>query len=178
MKKIFIIFSLFLSPFIFSQTFNLTENNYKLKDDNSKDFIVMSFPGKNKEELFILAKKYISSNYKDLKSEQYREVNNEQIILDVLSQSSRTIFINKKEPNVWRTFNRYEINFKDDKLMIRPTFLNLTNAENNSIITIGNFFNGSGFIRMPNAIEFNEAFTDTFVRNFKDGVQENKTQEW
>lgn len=178
MKKSLIILTILLSTFVFSQEFIFTENNYKLKEDNSKDYIVIDFPGKNKEELYILAKKYINSNYPEAKSEDLKEIQNEQIIADVTSQSSRTIYINKKGSNVWNVVNNFEISFKDNKIKVHPIFTHLINTADGSKITIGAFYNSRGILRLENASYFAEAFTNTFIRNLKKEMIENKSNDW
>lgn len=178
MKKAFVFFTILSATLAFSQEFILTEDNYKLKDDNSKNYTVLDFPGKNKEELFILTKKYISSNYRSVENEEYKEVVNEQIISDITSLTSRTIFISKKGPNIWRVVNSYEINFKDFKIMIRPTFLHLVNTDNNTKTTIGSFYDSRGILRLQNATYFVDAFTNTFVRNLKKEILDGKTSDW
>lgn len=178
MKKVFIFFTILLASLTFSQEFILTENNYKLKDDNSKNYVVIDFPGKTKSELFSSIKKYITDEYKESLDKNYKELENEQIIFDALSQSSRTIFINKKGANVWKVLNRYEINFKDNKIMIRPTFINLTNTDNSNTTSLGAFFNSRGILRLENASYFTEAYANTFVKNLSKAVVEKKDNDW
>lgn len=177
MKKILLILILF-SGFVFGQEFILTENNYKVKEDMSKNYIVLDFPGKTKVELFTLINKYIAYEYKESMEKGYKEIQNEQIVIDALSQSSRTIFINKKGPNVWKVLNRYEINFKDDKIMVRPVFLNLTNTDVDSTMQLGAFFNSRGILRLENASYFTEALVNTFVKNIKNAVTNKKDNDW
>ncbi|WP_326983876.1 hypothetical protein VUJ46_04875 [Chryseobacterium sp. MYb264] len=178
MRKIFLLIVLLLANFAFSQEFILTEANYKLKEDNTKNYVVIDFQGHKKEYLFKIVKENVNKLYKELLNEQYVELENEQIVLNIMSQTSRTIFINREGPNVWRVVNRYEINFKDGKIMIRPSFVNLRNTDNNNVATIGNFFNSRGIVRFQNAVMFAEAFTNTFIKNFKKDLVENKNNDW
>lgn len=178
MIKIFIFSALLLSTFIFSQEFKLTEDNFKSIEDKSKNYIVLSFPGLNKQTLFEKTKNYITANYPYLDSQKLKESGNNQILFEVMSQTSRTIFINKRGSNVWSVVNYFEINFKDDKIMIKPSFVNLTNADKTSTTLLGSFFNSRGMLRLDNAAHFVEAFTNTFVRDFKKGIEENKSNDW
>lgn len=160
MKKIFLLFALISNILLFSQEFRLTENNFVSKHDSSKNYIVIDFPSTNKDQLFQKAKKYITSTYKGLKNDGYNEVLNEQIVLDVVSTSYKKMWINMQGSNLWKASNRYEINFKDDKIMIRPSFSHFENTMNNSIANIGVLFNSSGEIRK------------------KEGIEENKSNDW
>ncbi|MCD1117244.1 hypothetical protein [Chryseobacterium turcicum] len=178
MKKIIILITLVFSIFIFSQEFKLTEDNFKVSDDTSKNYIVLSFPGVNKQTLFDKTKNYITSNYPYLDKEKLKETVNDQLLFEVVSQTSRTVFINKRGSNVWSVVNYFEINFKDDKIMIKPTFVNLTNADKTSTTLLGSFFNSRGIVRLENAANFVEAFTNSFVNNIKNEVSSNKTNDW
>ncbi|WP_267406803.1 MULTISPECIES: hypothetical protein [unclassified Chryseobacterium] len=178
MRKIFVLIAILLINFTFSQQFILTEANYKLKDENSKNYVVIDLSGHKKEDLFKTVKENLFKIYKDANDEQYSELPNEQITFNVMSQTSRTIFINRKGANVWKVVNKYEINFKDDKIMIKPSFVNLTNTNNGNVVTIGNFFDSRGVVRFQNAILFAEAFTNTFIKDFKVDLIENKSNDW
>lgn len=178
MKKIFTLLILLLSTFIFSQEFIMTNDNYKLKADNSKDYIVVEIPEKTKEELFIMSKKYLNFNYKGIKNDGYNEVENEQIIIDILSRDYRKIWINLQGGNLWKVSNRYEFNFKDGKLMIRPYFSHFSNTENNSIAKITVLYDSRGEVRKENIMSFVEALANNFIRNFKKGIEEYKSNDW
>lgn len=103
--------ALFVSAFGFGQ-FKATADGYQNSEDASKDFIVSEFTSKSKSDLFTAAKKHITAEYVGIKNDGYNEVENEQIVLDMKSTTSGGSFIN----------NRFEINFKDGKIMIKPTF--------------------------------------------------------
>gem|GEM_PF-4449167 len=96
MRKIFVLIAILLINFTFSQQFILTEANYKLKDENSKNYVVIDLSGHKKEDLFKTVKENLFKIYKDANDEQYSELPNEQITFNVMSQTSRTIFINRK----------------------------------------------------------------------------------
>lgn len=178
MRKIFLLIVFTLSSVAFSQEFRLTENNFVSKDDSSKNYIVIDFPNTNKDQLFQKAKKYITSTYKGLKHDGYNEVLNEQIVLDVVSNSYKKMWINMQGSNLWKASNRYEINFKDNKIMIRPSFSHFENTMNNSTANIGVLFNSSGEIRKKEGFYFVEDLANTFVRDFKKGIEENKSNDW
>lgn len=178
MKKL-IITLFFLSGIkVFTQEFQLTDNNLKQRNDPTKDYIVLDMQGKNKSELFLNAKKYILSQYKGIKNDGYNEIENEQIILDVLSQSARTMWINIQGSNIWKASNRYEINFKDGKIMIRPIFSYFLNTENSSRASIGVLFDSRGKPRKEKGIYFVEDLTNTFIKDFEKGMRENKSNDW
>lgn len=178
MKKTITLLVLLLSVFVFSQEFVLTENNLKSKENVEKDYIVLDYPDKSKNDLFYLVKKYFTTSYKGIKEDGYNEVLNEQIVSDILSSSSRTMFINIKGSNIWKASIRYEINFKDNKIMIRPSFSHFSNTMNSSTATIGVLFNSSGKIRKEKGVYFVEDLVNTFIRDLKKGIDENKSNDW
>ncbi|WP_300685469.1 hypothetical protein [Chryseobacterium sp.] len=178
MKRVFLISAILFSSFIYSQEFIITYENYKSKEDPSKDYIILEYPGKAKEELYKMTKKYINSKYIGSKDYSFSEVEDEQIVIDVLSRDYRRIWINLSGGNLWKVSNRYEFNFKDGKLMIRPSFSNFTNTENNSKAGIGIMYNSSGQLKKENIAAFTEALANTFVRDFKKGLEENKSNDW
>ncbi|WP_426473387.1 hypothetical protein [Chryseobacterium balustinum] len=179
MKKILLVLLLILSCNIFSQEFRLTENNFVNKSESSIDYIVLEFSGKNKDQLFTLAKNYIESQKYNFEKTDYSEKLNENITFILTSQTGRTIFIDKKKkPNVWKVVNRFEINFKDNKIMIRPFFLHLLNADTKLTTSLGSFFNSRGILRYDHAASFVESFANTFVRDLKKGIEENKSNDW
>ncbi|MGH1516852.1 hypothetical protein [Chryseobacterium sp. JK1] len=177
MKKILFLIFVLIGTFVFSQEFVLTEDNYKLKDDKSKNYVVLEFPGKKIQELFSLVKNNLPKKY-DLKFDHIIESENNQIIVEITSQSSRTIFINRKGANVWKVVNKYELNFKDEKIMIKPSFMYLLNTETKSEASIGYLFNSRGIVRIENAVSFAEAFTNTFVRNFDKELIKHTSEKW
>ncbi|WP_131724365.1 hypothetical protein [Chryseobacterium indologenes] len=177
MKKIFTLLTLLITVLIFSQDFVLTETNYKLKPDLSKDYVVLYFPDKNEEALFNLVQKNIKYKFKT-QIINYQEIQNEQIIVDVTSLASRTIYINKRGSNVWKVVNRYELNFKNGKIMVRPYFLKLINEDLKTEVSLGNFFNSRGIVRLEHGVEFAELLTNSFVRTFNDDLIENKKEDW
>lgn len=178
MKKIFIFLAILSAAITYSQEFVMSLDNYKAKDDAAKDYIVLDFPGTDKEHLFSMTKKYLIANYKGIKNDGYNEVPNEQIVLDVLSRDYRRIWINLHGGNLWKVSNRYEFNFKDNKLMIRPSFNNFANTENDTTAKITVLYNSRGEIRRQDIISFVEALANTFVRDFKKGIEEYKSNDW
>lgn len=183
MKKGITIIMLVLSTFVLSQQFVITKDNYKTKNDLTKndltkDYVVLDFPGIKKDDLFTMAKKYIVANYKGLKNDGYNEVQNEQIVLDVISQSSLKIWINLQGSNLWKLSNRYEINFKDEKLMIRPSFNHFSNTANNSTANYTVMFNSRGEISKDKAAWFVESITNNWIRDFKSEMPLNKSDNW
>ena len=62
MKKITFLFIL-ISGFMFSQEFKITPENYKNKNDETKNFVVLEFENKPKDELFKKVKSYIMTGF-------------------------------------------------------------------------------------------------------------------
>lgn len=123
MKRIILLAALFISTSIFSQEFILTPDDYKDAKNQDKNFVVIDLPGKSQSEIFTLVKKHITSTYKNLKN-GYNEVGTEQIVIDVNSIAS-TVKLLGQQMSVGEFTNRYELNFKDGKMMIKPNFQKL-----------------------------------------------------
>ncbi|AQX00417.1 hypothetical protein [Elizabethkingia anophelis] len=140
MKNIFTFLALSLTIFCFGQ-FKITPENFRSIENPDKDYIVYEFPGKTKSDLFNAAKMYINSTYKGVKFDGYNEVLNEQIVLDV----------NYEKPDAklleWggglQVKNRIELNFKDDKMMIKPVFYKMFSSDGKKSIYLTG---GSGFL--------------------------------
>lgn len=132
----------------------------------------MEIPNKSQSELFKKAKIYITGKYKGIKNDGFNEVEPEQIVLDVSGSNEKTIIINLSGANVWSVSNRYELNFKDGKIMIKPIFRELTNTiERNSTVQISSLFNKKGEPRKEKAISFADSETNSFVADFIKGME-------
>ncbi len=180
MKKITFLFVL-MSGFLFSQEFKITPENYKNKNDETKNFVVLEFENKTKNELFKKVKSFINSTYKGVKFDGYNEVENEQIVLDVVSSNTATIMFIMSGSNIWSISNRYEINFKDNKIMIKPTFKNLTNGVEEISLNNGNFmvksiFNKKGEPSKEKSIDFINSEANKFVSEIKTAISSDS--EW
>lgn len=174
MKKLTFLFIL-ISGFLFSQEFKITPENYKNKNDETKNFVVLEFENKPKDELFKKVKSYIISNYKGIKNDGYNEIENEQIVLDVESRNTATIMFIMSGSNIWAISNRYEINFKDNKIMIKPSFKNLTNGVDEISLNNGNFmiksiFNKKGEPSKEKSIDFINSEANKFVLDIKSAI--------
>lgn len=171
---------LFLAMLVFTQVvfgqFKLTPNNYVSESNPDKNYIVLEFPGKSQKELFIDAKKYFTSKFERLKGQGYNEVENEQLVLDVNSRIVVAVAYYKS--GYWDLLNRYEINFKDEKLMIRPRFITL--EYDDTRIKLEDLFSE----RWDKKTQENHEFAvwrikeevNKFVKDFKEGVD--KKEDW
>lgn len=179
MKKTILFSAFILSNLFFAQEFKLTAENFKENSNPEKNFYVLEIPGKTQSELFKKAKIYITGKYKGVKNDGYNEVEPEQIVLDVNGSNEKTIIINFSGANVWSVSNRYELNFKDGKVMIKPIFRELTNTiERNSTVQISSLFNKKGEPRKEKAISFVDSETNTFVTDFIKGMQGETSSDW
>lgn len=178
MRKLIFTAFLFFSIKGFSQEFIMTYNNYVSKEDTTKNYIILEYPGKTKEELYKLTTKYIFSNYSGSKNHSFSNVENEQIVIDVLSRDYRRMWINLSGGNLWKVSNRYEFNFKDGKIKFTPSFSSFSNTENSSTASYKILFNSKGEPKKDGVIYFTEALVNNFVRDFKKGIEENKSEDW
>ena len=133
----------------------------------------------NHHNLFKKAKIYITGKYKGVKNDGYNEVEPEQIVMDVNGSNEKTIIINLAGANVWSVSNRYELNFKDGKVMIKPIFRELSNTiERNSTAGMSSLFNKKGEPKKDKAILFVESETNEFVADFIKGMKNEISNDW
>lgn len=168
-----------ISGLALSQEFKLTADNFKNKSDETKNFVVLEFPGKTQSELFKKVKIFITGKYKGIKNDGYNEVENDQIVLDVRGSQEKTIIIRFSGSNVWSASNRYEINFKDGKVMIKPLFRELDNTLDYGITAnISSLFNKKGDPKKEKAIEMIEFEANSFVSELKATLENSSSSEW
>lgn len=179
MKTTILLSAFLLSNLFFAQEFKLTAENFKEKSNPERNYFVLEIPNKTQGELFKKAKIYITGKYKGVKSDGYNEVEPEQIVMDVNGSKEKTIIINLAGANVWSVSNRYEINFKDGKIMIRPIFRELSNTiERNSTVGMSSLFNKKGEQKKEKAILFVESETNEFISDFIKGMKNETTNDW
>ena len=179
MKKNIFLSAFLLANLTFAQEFKLTAENFKEKTNPEKNYYVLEVPGKTQVELFKKAKIYITGKYKGVKNDGYNEVEPEQIVMDVNGSNEKTIIINLAGANVWSVSNRYELNFKDGKVMIKPIFRELSNTiERNSTAGMSSLFNKKGEPKKDKAILFVESETNEFVADFIKGMKNETSNDW
>lgn len=174
MKKAILLFGMLASSVAFGQ-FKLTPENY-VNEETSKDYVVLDFPGVNQQELFDKAKIYITSKFKGVKNDGYNEVTGKQIVLDV-SKSAGVVKV-LGLPVIGGDFtNRYEINFKDEKIMVRPKFLHIELPSGNGGLTEKPAYNSKGKLSINNVYyEGINKGTNNFVSELKAGIS--KSEDW
>ena len=187
MKKVFLLTTIALSSSFFAQEFTLTANNFVNKADETKNYVVVEKPEKTKEQLFIDVKKFVSATYKGLKFDGYNEVPNEQIVLDVRNEQGSNAKVFGMSLFSGFVSIRYEMNFKDGKFMIKPTFQKAETFSNNKTSTIyltgGNFmqgsiFNKNGGVSLKQIYEMAVKTNDEFVSNLIKGLENNSSNDW
>ncbi|MEN2436837.1 hypothetical protein AAH994_15595 [Weeksellaceae bacterium A-14] len=187
MKKIIFLSSFMFVNLTFAQEFKLTANNFVSKADETKNYEVIEKPGKTKEQLFTEVKKYVTASFKGLKFDGYNEVANEQIVLDVRNEQESNAKMFGMSLFSGFVSIRYEMNFKDGKFMIRPTFQKAETYSNNKTNTIyltgGNFMQGSVFnkkgeVSLKQIYEMAVKTNEEFVSNLVKGVENNSNSDW
>ena len=179
MKKVIVFSVLFITNFLFSQEFVLTNDNFKEKASPEKNYYVIEVSGKTQSELYKKTKIYITGKYKGVKNDGYNEVEPEQIVVDVYGSKEKTIIINFAGANIWTVSNRYEINFKDNKVMIKPVFIELQNTiESNTTASISSLFNKKGEPKKEKAIEFIQSETNEFILELIENLKTDKSNDW
>ena len=175
MKKLLLIFGIVTAGFASAQKFDLTPNNFVNTDDKSKDFAVVEIPGKSQAELFKLPKIYLTSNYKNLKGNGYNEVEPNQIVLTLRSFSATTKLLGI--PPIGGDFvNRYEINFKDGKVMIKPAFQYVEQPDGSGGLAEKDVFNSKGKLTVKEPVfEAIQNKTNEFISSFIAGISKDSS---
>lgn len=176
MKKVLFLLTMTISIFSFGQ-FKLTSNNFVSTENPDKNYIVIEFPDQNKSDLFKKAKIYFTSKYKYLKGDGYNEVEPDQIVVNIQGNEEKTIIIDFVGANVWKASNRYEVNFKDGKVMIKPSFSELDNTMRDAKVSLDRLFDKKGNPKKSKAVELAENEANSFVNKFIDGMKQ-KNEDW
>ena len=185
MKKIITVLAISFFANISAQEFKLTPENFKDKAD--KNFYIFEMPNLNQETLFKKAKIYFTSKYKNLKGDGYNEVEPNQIVLNVASKSATIKALGIAVIGGDFT-NRYEISFKDGKVMIKPSFSTISLPDGSGglqdvYLTGGGLltksvFNKKGKVSI-NEKQFAgiEENTNDFIKQFTDSMSSN-SDDW
>ncbi|SHL52169.1 hypothetical protein SAMN05444360_102175 [Chryseobacterium carnipullorum] len=174
MKKL-ILLSLFAFNMVIGQEFILTPNNFVNKDDETKNFIVLSYPELNQKQLYDKTKTFIQSKFKNLKGDGLNEVEYSFIKLRASSPGT-TVKVFGSESLMSYMVTTYEINFKDGKLMVKPTlerFESNSPGVDNTYINGGNSFAGKSIFKKDGKVWLKNYYevANVSVNQFIDGLK-------
>lgn len=183
MKKTILLFSTLVSSVIFSQ-FKLTPNNFVSEENTDKNYIVLEFPELKEKELFLKTKTFIFNNFKNLKNDGYNEIESSHIKLRARQDVSSTKVLGMVVGEYLTA--TYEIDFKDGKIRIKPTY-NEIEVEGQSKETIIYLTGGSGLLGksifkkdgspwFPKKISASEKVINDFIKGLRESF--NKKEEW
>lgn len=176
MKKLVFSCLLLIASLCNAQKFELTPDNFKNVENKDQNFAVIEFTGQTQSELFKKTKLYIHSKYKNLKGEGFNEIDPDQIVL-TLREFGAMKKILGIQPIGGDFTNRYEINFKDGKVMIKPYFVNLELPDGSGSTSKQQVFKDNGKLRVK------EYFFDAIQNKTNEFVAEltsalNKSPDW
>jgi len=173
MKKILFFLLAVLCFSASAQELKLTPNGFINAEDSSKDYVVIDFPERTKEDLFKSTKLYLNTLYNnpDFVSS---EVENEQIVINAVGSSGAASY-------------HYQIifSFKDFRVKIAPTFKYLgytsfngqygktyLQAPTNSI------FKMNGKVRREKTKISVENATNQYIENYKNAILNPDASNW
>ena len=173
MKKLLFTAALVVVNMAAAQKFELTPNNFVNTEDKTKDYAILEFSSKSQSELFKAAKMYFTANYKNLKGEGYHEVEPDQIVFTLRSLAAKTKLLGIEQ--IGGDFvNRYEINFKDGKIMVKPYFDYVELPDGSGGLTKKNAFNKKGSVSIKTHVfEGIQNQTNAFISDLKKGLSSN-----
>ena len=182
MKKL-LFFLILFSGFAFGQEFMLTPDNFKNKSDETKNYIVLEFPGLTQKELFDKAKMFIHSKFKNLKGDGLNEVEPSQLKIRSRVVGS-TVKVFGDETITSYLITTYELGFKDGKIMIKPHFDEFEGVgpdRNNNYLNGGNAFaksiyNKKAEIWIKHYYNIVNEKTNQFVSDLKNSML--KKEDW
>jgi len=183
MKKLLLL-SVFTCSIAFGQEFILTPNNFVNTSDETKNFIVLEYPELNQKQLYDKTKTFIQSKFKNLKGDGLNEVEYSFIKL-IASSPGTTVKAFGSESLMSYMVTTYEINFKDGKLMIKPTLERFESSGpgvDNTYINGGNSFAGKsifkkdGKVWLKNYYEVANINVNQFLNDLK--INLSKKEEW
>jgi len=173
MKNILVTLVLCFSSFsmAFSQTFSLTNENFKSIDNPDQDYTIINVDGKTKNEVYLLAKSFINTYYNNPKYVS-NDIENEQIVIDAVGSESMRVIYRLSGPNIWRLEYKIELLFKDNKILFRPIFKRLDNTDDTSTVALisGGFGSHGVFDKKgkPNKKSGNEKIDSEINKIFND----------
>lgn len=167
---------------MFSQKFELTPNGFVDSEDHTKNYLVLEFPNKTKEELFNETMIYLTKNYVSSK-DVISKVDNEVITINAYSSIPVTVGFQKYT-------NRYTISFsfKDSKVKIDSPTVDLSYISSGNLYKLhissekANIFNDRIYgknnkLNYKRPKEDLELFTSQFILSYKLGMSE-KNEDW
>jgi len=185
MKKLLLLIAIFNIIALQAQKFELTSNGFVDINDQSKNYLVLDFPGKPKEQLFKEALIYFNKNYISSK-DVISKVDNEVITVNAISPNPIRLGGFEKYTNNYNI----TISFKDEKIKIDAPSVDLSyiaggrvyrlfvSNEKTSIMNQG-IYGKNGKLNYKKAKEGLEEFAESFVLNLKLGLSnESQNNDW
>lgn len=165
-----------------AQQFVLTPTGFVSSEDNSKNYIVLDFPSKSKNELYNMTLIYITKNYKSAK-DVISKVENEVLTINAVSSAP----IRRNSFQIFQNNYTVVISFKDGKIKIDSPVVNLTRFNDGKIKTLHILWDktipldeshvgvfGKDFkLKSKKALEDLEYFANDFLNRINEGLNNN-----
>lgn len=183
MKKLTFLLIVLLSGLFYAQEFKLTPENFKDVANPEKNYVVIEVPNKTKHDLYIATKKFVNNYYKNPKFVT-TDIEDEQIMINAVGSEFKVIY-QLSGANLWRMRYQYEIQFKDRKIMFKPTFVELENTmESTTLSLVGGgmfskgMFNKKGEVSKEKGNLAVENDVNSFVKELKEAVLKPVNSDW
>lgn len=182
MKVAKCLFALMFGALMYGQKFQLTPNGFVNAEDNSKNYVVVDFPNKSKEEIYKKVSVMLNKKYKSSK-DVISAVEPESITINAISAKKI------RRTGMHSFDNRYNItlSFKDGKVKIDAPSFELSTfdyGKKQEMFLIGGFsLDGSSFgiYNKKGELKINKAADDlnTFANEFIEDIKNiEKQDEW
>lgn len=167
MKKIILLFALFMCALSVKAQFTLTAGGFVSSEDETKDYVVIPFEGKTQQELYIAVRGFIMAAYNSPRT--------------VLSENlPASLSVMGAEDFHWTMLtNRFSykilVEMKDGRVRIVPSMVSFRTEDSGADVLL--FSKGKPRKVMKSHIEFAESIINGFVNGLK-GCFDSEAEEW
>ncbi len=183
MKKIILIISVFFAISIYGQEFEITKEGMFSKSDHDKKYIVLEFPEMDAKTLYQSCIKMIYEEYKNPDEVIKSKIDNEYLRFDNYIPQMLTVKNSFQKLYVDTSYTT-ELRFKDGKIRLEITDLEMTADGGNPIIYQGSSWKGfpiydkKGKLKLEEVKNQLETYFNDKVRMLKDYLPGKKKEDY
>ncbi|MCW8310124.1 DUF4468 domain-containing protein [Sphingobacterium sp. InxBP1] len=181
-KQIFLAITLcIVMGFAQAQTMKLTPNDFVDAADESKNYVVLNFPGKSQQELYKAVLKFANSVY-NRPEKVITKVEGEQIVLDAMEKQVTSWGRLRKDLDF---FYKITMDFKDGRMRFSPNYKYLEGydgieyplVKKSNLWVKTAMFNTGGKVRREAAQQDLEKFINDFIVAIANSINSSKTND-
>lgn len=166
--------------FAHAQTMKLTPNDFVDAGDESKNYVVLNFPGKSQQELYKAVLKFANSIY-NRPEKVITKVEGEQIVIDAMEKKVTSW----GRGNDLDFFYKITMDFKDGRMRFSPSYKYLENyngiayplVKKSNLWVKTALFDTSGRVRSEAAQQELEKFINNYIAAIANNINSSKTND-